>query len=180
MAAHAIDNYGLRYEMDDVGNITRLHFGSTALQPNSADAQHYIHHLQAVCNVDRAWVHVELVREYFSEQYSEKDSAYAHTLLQTLFEMPSEDLATYQARGELLLAEHLLNGTNSLPAQDGARVLQLLLDAASQGENDALSRLLDLYAQGHKYLGIKSDEKQAVHWAAGVLTQVEARCCPPE
>ena len=125
MAAHAIDNYGLRYEMDDVGNITRLHFGSTALQPNSADAQHYIHHLQAVCNVDRAWVHVELVREYFSEQYSEKDSAYAHTLLQTLFEMPSEDLATYQARGELLLAEHLLNGTNSLPAQDGARVLQL-------------------------------------------------------
>lgn len=94
--------------------------------------------------------------------------------------MPGEDLAFYQARGKLLLTEHLLNSTNGLPAQDGAHVLQLLLDAASQGENDALLRLLDLYAQGHKCLGIKSDEKQAAYCAAqavaaGVLTQVEAQ-----
>ena len=166
--------------MDNVGNITHLHFESTALQPGSADAQHYIDHLQAACDADRAWAHVELAREYFSGQYTEKDSEYAYTLLQTLFDMPSEDFGTYQARGKLLLAEHLLNGTNGLPVQDGAHVLQLLQDAASQGENDALLRLLDLYAQGHKRLGIKSDEKQATHWAAqavaaGILTQVEAQ-----
>lgn len=165
-AAWAIRNRGLRYDTDAHNQVQHLRFVTDALQADSEDARRYIAHLKQASQGDNAWAQLDLANEYFSGQYIDKNVAQGHALLTHVID--SATPGTSRARAQTLLAQRLLDGTDGEGNEsgDGERALQLLQDAAKQGQHDALTHLIDLYALGHKRLGLKPNPKQAEHWAA--------------
>lgn len=175
----AMEHRGLRYAPDAHGLPGPLRFDSAPLAPGSEDARRCIAHLEQAVEGGSAWAMVELARHAFSGQLIPQDPARGHALLTKLIDnYPS---GSQRARGQLMLAERLLDDAHGKnPAKDnGQRVLQLLQDAAGQGQHAAITRLIDLYAKGHKHLGLKPNVQQAEHWAAqavqaGALNAAEA------
>ena len=178
-SAWAMQYRGLRFDTDAQGQPQHVRFVDEPLQAGSTDAQYYIGLLEQASHGGNAWALTELAQQCFSGHYIEKDLEQGHALLAEVIE--TTEPGTRRARAQTLLAERLLDGTDGEGRQsgDGQRALQLLQDAAEQGDDSACTRLIDLYALGHKRLGIKRNQKQAEHWAAqavqaGALEEAEA------